>query len=117
MQAKLALVPFDMPEAETEIIGGPFIEYSGTPLAIFKLTRAMMLFTIPMFLVVVFMGGVSLSFPSIIWGVLKYVLLLVIIVLIRNTNPRLRIDQAVKLFWGPITILAVAAVILAFMGL
>jgi NADH-quinone oxidoreductase subunit H len=117
MQAKLALVPFDMPEAETELIGGPFIEYSGTPLAVFKLTRAMMLFTIPMFLVTLFMGGVVLGFPSAVWGILKYVALLVIIVLIRNTNPRLRIDQAVKLFWGPVTIMAVLAVVLAFLGI
>ncbi len=117
MQAKLALVPFDMPEAETELIGGPFIEYSGTPLALFKLTRAMMLFTIPMFLVTLFMGGVAPGFPSAVWGALKYVALLVVIILIRNTNPRLRIDQAVKLFWGPVTVLAVIAVVLAFLGL
>ncbi|NQT05970.1 MAG: NADH-quinone oxidoreductase subunit H [Candidatus Omnitrophica bacterium] len=116
MQAKLALVPFDMAEAETELIGGPIIEYSGTPLAIFKLTRASMLFTVPMFLVVIFMGGIVLSFPGIIWGILKYVLLLVIIVLIRNTNPRIRIDQAVKFFWGPVTVLAILAVVLAFIG-
>lgn len=117
MQAKLALVPFDMPEAETEIIGGTIIEYSGTPLAVYKLTRAMMLFTLPSFLVVLFMGGVALTFPSIIWGILKIVALLVIIVLIKNTNPRLRIDQAVKLFWGPMTALAILAVVLAFAGL
>jgi len=116
MQAKLALVPFDMAEAETELIGGPFIEYSGTPFAIFKVTKAMMLFTVPMFLVAIFMGGISFTFPSIIFGILKYVLLLVIIVLIRNTNPRLRIDQAVKLFWGPVMLLAIAAVILAVLG-
>lgn len=116
MQAKLALVPFDMPEAETELIGGPFIEYSGTPLAIFKLTKAMMLFVLPIFLVTIFMGGITLAFPSVIWGILKYVLLLVIIVLIRNTNPRIRIDQAVKFFWGPVTVLAILAVILALMG-
>jgi len=45
------------------------------------------------------------------------VLLLVIIVLIRNTNPRLRIDQAMKFFWGPVTGLAILAVILAFIGI
>ncbi len=116
MQAKLALVPFDMPEAETEIIGGPFIEYSGTPLAVFKLTKACMLFTLPIFLVIVFMGGINLAFPSVIFGILKYVLLLVIIVLIRNTNPRLRIDHAMKFFWGPVTALALLAVVLAFAG-
>ncbi|PJA61770.1 MAG: hypothetical protein CO162_04550, partial [bacterium (Candidatus Ratteibacteria) CG_4_9_14_3_um_filter_41_21] len=47
----------DAPEAETEIIAGPYIEYSGTPLAIYKLTRWMMLFVVPMFLVLIFMGG------------------------------------------------------------
>ncbi|MBL7069024.1 MAG: NADH-quinone oxidoreductase subunit H [Candidatus Omnitrophica bacterium] len=116
MQAKLALVPFDMPEAETELIGGPIIEYSGTVLAMYKLTRAMMLFTLPVFLVIIFIGGIELAFPAAIWGILKIVGLLVIIILIRNTNPRLRIDQAVKLFWGPITGLAVLAVVLAFLG-
>lgn len=93
MQAKLALVPFDMAEAETEIIAGPFIEYSGTPLAIYKLGRWMMLFVLPIFLVVMFMGGIVFQSWHILWGILKYVLLLVIIVLIRNTNPRVRIED------------------------
>lgn len=112
MQAKLGLVPFDMSEAETEISAGICIEYSGTPLAIFKLTRYMMLFVMPMFLVTAFMGGIY-TFA----GVFKYVILLVLIILIRNTNPRVRIDQAVKFFWGPMTVLAVIAVVLALSGL
>lgn len=117
MQAKLGLVPFDAPEAETEIIAGPYIEYSGTPLALYKLTRWMMLFVVPMFLVLIFMGGINFSGWHILWGILKYVLLLVIIVLMRNTNPRLRIDQAMKFFWGPVTGLAIIATILALLGL
>ncbi len=117
MQAKLSLVPFDMPEAETEIMSGAYIEYSGSALAMYKLTRAMMLFTVPMLLVIMFMGGIKLQGLSILWGILKYVALLVIIVLIRNTNPRIRIDQAVKFFWGPVTALATIGVVLAFMGL
>jgi len=117
MQAKLGLVPFDIAEAETEIMGGVFIDYSGTPLALFKLTKAMMLFSVPIFVAVLFMGGIVTGFPSIIWGALKYVLLLVLIVVIRNTNPRVRIDHAIRFFWGPITKLAVVAVILAFLGM
>jgi NADH-quinone oxidoreductase subunit H len=117
MQAKLALVPFDIPEAETEIIAGPYIEYSGAPLAVYKLTRWMMLFVVPIFLVIMFMGGIVFSGWHILWGILKYVLLLVLIILIRNTNPRLRIDQAIKFFWGPMTILAVMGIILAFLGI
>ncbi|GAG47056.1 unnamed protein product, partial [marine sediment metagenome] len=116
MQAKLGLVPFDIAEAETEIIGGPIIEYSGAPLAVFKLTKAMLLFTVPIFLIVAFMGGISVHGWSLLWGILKYVALLLIIVLIRNTNPRLRIDQALRFFWGHMTVLAVAAVVLALFG-
>ncbi|MBA7482346.1 NADH-quinone oxidoreductase subunit 8 [subsurface metagenome] len=116
MQAKLTLVPFDMPEAETEIMAGTYIEYSGVSLAVYKLTRAMMLFVLPMFLVTLFMGGIIFSGWHILWGILKYVLLLVIIVLIRNTAPRVRIDQAMKFFWGPMTGLAVLAIILALFG-
>jgi NADH-quinone oxidoreductase subunit H len=117
MQAKLTLVPFDIPEAETEIMGGVFIEYSGPPLAIFKLTRMMMLFTLPMVLVLVFLGGMHFQGWDILWSILKYVALLVLIILIRNTSPRVRIDQAMRFLWGPITIMGILAVILAFLGL
>jgi len=117
MQAKLTLVPFDIPEAEQEIMAGPYIEYSGPTLAVFKLTRQMMLFVMPIFLVVLFLGGITFSGWHILWGILKYVILLVIIVLIRNTNPRVRIDQAVKFFWGPMTLLAILAIVLALLGI
>jgi NADH-quinone oxidoreductase subunit H len=118
MQAKLTIVPFDMPEAETELSGGVFIEYSGPPLAMFKLTRAMMLFTMPVFLVVLFFGGVISGpgwQPKLIGFVLWFVLVAITIVL-RNTTPRVRIDQAVRFFWGPVSLLAALAVILAWLG-
>ena len=119
MQAKLGLVPFDVAEAETEIMGGAFVEYSGAPLAVFKLTKAMMLFTVPVFVIVMFMGGVDVSagIGPLVWGILKYVLLLVLIVLIRNTNPRVRVDQAVRFFWGKATALAVISIVFAFLGM
>jgi NADH-quinone oxidoreductase subunit H len=117
VQAKLTLVPFDAPEAETELTGGAYIEYSGPPLAIFKLTRAMMLFTMPMFLVTVFCGGISSGPVGLLLGIVKYVVLVVVIVLIRNTAPRVRIDQAMKFFWGPVTAVALVAVGLAVLGL
>lgn len=116
MQAKLTLVPFDLPEAETEIMGGVFVEYSGPPLAIYKLTRMMMLFTLPMVLVLLFWGGVQFEGWSILWSILKYVFFLVLITLIRNTNPRVRIDQAMRFLWGPMTFLAIVAIVLAILG-
>jgi NADH-quinone oxidoreductase subunit H len=118
-QAKLTLVPFDMPEAETELTGGAYVEYSGPPLAVFKLTRAMMLFTLPMFLVTVFCGGIAFDrgWAAIGLGALKYVGLVVVSVLIRNTAPRVRIDQAVRFFWGPVTAVALVAAGLALGGM
>jgi len=115
-QAKMTLVPFDIPEAEQEIMAGPYIEYSGAPLAVMKLTRAMMLFTVPVFLISVFWGGFSFDGWNILWSILKYVALLVIAVLIRNTNPRLRIDQAVRFLWGPVTVVAIIGMVLAVIG-
>ncbi len=112
-QAKLGMTPFDASEAEQEIMGGALIEYSGLPLAIFKLTRAVMLYTMPLLLIVLFMGK-DIS-PLFIIG--KYVLILVIMILIKNTNPRLRIDQAMRFFWGPVALLAAIAAVLSVFGL
>ena len=118
MQAKLTLVPFDMPEADTELSGGAYIEYSGPPLAMFKLTRAMMLFTMPVFLVVVFVGPVVVEdgWAAKLWGLLLWAALIIVIVVLHNTAPRLRIDQAMRWFWGPMTVLALVAATLAWAG-
>jgi NADH-quinone oxidoreductase subunit H len=89
-------------------MGGVYIEYSGILLAIFRLTKAMMMVVLPAFLLTVLWGGFN------IW---KYVVLLVLIILIRNTNPRVRIDQALRFFWGKMTALALLAVLLAVLGL
>ena len=117
MQAKLGLVPFDIPEAETELMSGPLVEYSGAPLAVFYLTRSMLLAVMPLFLITVFLGGIHLAFPDVLLTVVQYVVLLVLIVLVRNTNPRVRIDHAVKFFWYILTPAALVSLVLAYAGL
>ena len=113
MQAKLGFVPFDIAEAETELGSGVLMEYSGALLAVWKLTQAMLLVALPLFLVMVFLGGFGAS----VWaGLGKYVLILVLLILIKNTNPRMRIDQAMKFFWFYCGITLVAAIILATIG-
>jgi len=112
IQAKLTFVPFDIPEAEQEIMAGPYLEYSGVTLAVYKLTRAMMFFTLPIFLITVLWGG----FTN-LWVIPKLLLIIVLIVLIKNTNPRLRIDQALKFFWLGLGSLSIIGLILAFSGL
>jgi NADH-quinone oxidoreductase subunit H len=113
MQAKLCFVPFDMSDAEQELMAGTLIEYSGLPLAIFKLTKAVLLYTLPLFLIILFWG----KDLSPLFLIIKYIILLVVIILIKNTNPRLRIDQALRFFWGPLTLLAIIAIVLASLGL
>ena len=113
IQAKLGFVPFDIAEAETEIGSGILIEYSGPLLAVWKIMQAIMLVALPLFLVVVFFGGFAVN----LWaGIGEYVLILVLIILVKNTNPRVRIDQAMKFFWVYCGIGLVAAIILATVG-
>ncbi len=113
IQAKLGFVPFDIAEAETELGSGVLMEYSGALLAVWKLTQAMMLVALPLFLVMVFLGG----FTAGLWaGIGKYVLVLVLLILIKNTNPRVRIDQAMKFFWVYCGIALAVAVFLAIIG-
>ncbi|NQU74984.1 MAG: NADH-quinone oxidoreductase subunit H [Planctomycetes bacterium] len=117
MQAKLGQVPFDMAEAECEIQAGVYVEYSGPSLAMILMTRAMLGALMPLLLVAVFWDGL---YTGAWWGYLtfagKYLLLVVLVTLIRNTNPRLRIDQVMRFFWYRLTPVAVAALILAIVG-
>lgn len=117
LQGKLGFVPFDLAEAEGEIAGGAIIEYSGVLLGLFKLTKAILLIAGPLFLITLYMGGINISSASgIITGILKYILVLVLFILIKNTNPRLRIDQAMRLFWGYFTLLGIGGILLAVAG-
>jgi NADH-quinone oxidoreductase subunit H len=112
MPAKLGYVPFDIAEAEQELMAGVYTEYSGFALALFKLSKAMMLFLLPCFLITLFWGGFVTW-----WAILKLLLLVVLIILIKNTNPRLRVDQALKFFWVGLMPLAIIGIILAFFRL
>ncbi|MDP8314077.1 MAG: NADH-quinone oxidoreductase subunit H [Candidatus Celaenobacter antarcticus] len=117
LQAKMGMVPFDIAEAETEIVGGPLMEYSGPLLAFWKLAHYMMYVFLPMLLVILFCGGMSFaSFGTIMAGIGKYLLIVVLMILIRNTNPRVRIDSAINFFWKWASPLALIAVILAIIG-
>jgi NADH-quinone oxidoreductase subunit H len=116
VQAKLGFVPFDIAESETELASGVMIEYSGALLAVWQLMQAMMLVALPLFLVVVFLGGLGTSVLGVLGGIGKYVLVVVLVILIKNTNPRVRIDQAMRFFWCYCGTALVAAVILATLG-
>jgi NADH-quinone oxidoreductase subunit H len=111
-QAKLGFVPYDIPEAEQEIMAGPYIEYSGVTLAIYKVVRAMMLFLLPLFLISLLWGGFGNW-----WAIPKFLLIVVLIILMKNTNPRVKIDQALRFFWLGLGVLSVIGLVLAVYGL
>jgi len=116
IQAKMTLPPFHIPEAETELVEGPFMEYSGPPLAFWKLNHLMMYVTFPFLLILLFLGGFQLSGLGIFWSILKYLLIVVLMIIIKNTNPRIRIDTALHFFWKYATPISFAALILAVLG-
>jgi len=116
VQAKLGFVPFDIAESETEIASGVLIEYSGPMLAIWQIMQALALVALPLFLVILFLGGFGQGVAGWIAGLVKYIIVLVLIILIKNTNPRVRIDQAMKFFWVYCGITLVVAVVMATIG-
>ncbi len=110
-QAKLGLVPFDISEAETEIASGIFIEYSGPLLGFIRLTRQILFSVSPIFIIAVFLSkGRWISF------LIKYILLVIIFILIRNTNPRLKINQVIKFFWFIVFPISLISIVLAMLG-
>jgi NADH-quinone oxidoreductase subunit H len=117
MQAKLGFLPFDISEADTELIGGPLAEYSGVGLALFKLSRAMMFFFLPVFAVLLFLGPIQLTVLSILAFFVKLLAVLVLLILIKITHARLRLDQALDFFWKKIAVFGLIALVLALVGL
>ena len=117
IQAKLGLVPFDMAEAETEITHGSFIEYSGSAYAFIKLTKYIMLFILPVFLCTILLGGFRLDGINILWSVLKVLGIVLLLTIIRNTNPRVRIGQAMRFFFIWMNLIVIIAIVLILIGL
>jgi NADH-quinone oxidoreductase subunit H len=117
MQAKLGFLPFDISEAETELIGGPLAEYSGRGLALFKISRAMMFFFLPVLAVLLFLGPVQATLLSVISFIFKLLIVLVLLIVIKITHARLRLDQALRFFWIRMGVIGLIAVGLAVIGL
>jgi len=115
-QAKLGLVPFDMPEAEAELASGIYIEYSGPPYAMIRLAKYIMLFILPAFLVALLLNGMNPGI-NIVWFILKILGIVLLLTLIRNTNPRVKIKQASGFFLIWMNLLVVVAIVLIAFGL
>ncbi len=99
--AELNRTPFDLSEAESELVAGYFTEYSGMRWAMFALAEYSNLFTTSALAVTLFLGGWSgfAFLPGWVWFLLKTYLLVFVGIWIRWTLPRIRIDQLMDLGW------------------
>ncbi|MFA5191242.1 MAG: complex I subunit 1 family protein [Verrucomicrobiia bacterium] len=116
-QAFVQRVPFDISEAETELMEGPLMEYSGPKLALFKYAQMAKLVIYSALFVTLFVPwGSSLVFPLgwlVFWA--KVTGLVLFVTLVAATHARYRIDQAIRYFAG-LLVLALVALVLASYG-
>jgi NADH-quinone oxidoreductase subunit H len=105
-------VPFDLPEAETELVAGYFVEYSGIRFALFYLAEYFGMVVMSALAVTCFLGGYAGPFevPELpfIWFLLKLYVLLFFYIWVRATLPRYRYDQLMGLGWKVLIPLALA---------
>jgi formate hydrogenlyase subunit 4 len=116
-QAFVQRVPFDISEAETEIMEGPLMEYSGPKLALFKYAQMAKLIIYSALFVALFVPwGSGAAFPlnCLIFGI-KVLALVLLVTLVAATHARYRIDQAIRYF-AVLLAVAFVALILASYG-
>ncbi|GGD60513.1 NADH-quinone oxidoreductase subunit NuoH [Lacimicrobium alkaliphilum] len=93
-------LPFDLPEAETELTGGFHTEYSGIKFALFFLGEYLGIMLISMMATTLFLGGwLGPWLPPLVWFLLKTLLLICFFILLRASLPRPRYDQLLAFGW------------------
>jgi len=120
--------PFDLPEAESELVAGYHTEYSGMKFAYFYMAEYAHMVLVSSLVVILFFGGWLPPFPSVkalsflhvvpgfIWYLIKIMFFLYLYVWIRATFPRYRFDSLIRLVWKwliPLSLLNFLAVALA----
>ncbi|MBI1800469.1 MAG: NADH-quinone oxidoreductase subunit NuoH [Chloroflexi bacterium] len=117
--------PFDLPEAESEIIAGYHVEYSGIKFALYFLAEYINTFAISVFATTIFLGGWQGPYlpgwgallPDWLWFLLKSYAVVFVMIWMRGTLPRLRIDQLMNLAWKALVPLALVNLLLTGVGL
>ena len=105
--------PFDIPEAEQELVAGFNIEYSGMKFAMFFLAEFVNMFTVSAIAVTLFFGGWNGPIlPSWMWFLGKVLLVVLLLMMFRWTYPRLRVDQLMAFSWKVLVPITFANLIL-----
>lgn len=116
--AELNRAPFDLPEAESELVAGYHVEYSGFRFAFYMLAEYVYMIAMSALITTLFLGGWHapapfLEFiPGIIWFIIKFCFMFFFIIWLRGTLPRIRIDQLMGLGWKVLLPLSLANIFL-----
>jgi NADH-quinone oxidoreductase subunit H len=103
--AETSRAPFDLPEAEQELVAGYHTEYSGMRWGLFQMAEYVNMITLSGLAITLFLGGWhfpyyhGLDFLGPLWFVLKLAILLFLFIWLRTTLPRLRYDQLMSFGW------------------
>ncbi len=112
--AEIRRIPFDLPEAENELIAGYHTEYSGMRFALYFLGEYIGLVTLGSLVTVFFLGGWQGPFlPPIIWFSLKVLAVIFFMIWMRGTLPRLRYDQLMHLGWKVLIPISLVNIVIA----
>ena len=130
--AEVGRTPFDIYHAESEVVGGPFVEYSGAHWSVFFLAEYINTFAIAALVTLLFLGGWTWpwgaaalawlpSLPdvpwlapllSLIWFLIKVYAVILVVFWIRGTFPRLRIDQLMAFAWKAMVPISFYAIVI-----
>ncbi len=115
--SELNRTPFDLPEAESELVAGYHVEYSGFRFAFFMLAEYVYIFAMASLTTVLFLGGWNAPFgltfiPGIIWFILKFLVIVFFLYWVRATMPRIRVDQLMQFAWKVLLPLALFNILL-----
>ncbi|MDH5811495.1 MAG: complex I subunit 1 family protein [Candidatus Methanomethylicaceae archaeon] len=117
--AELELVPFDIPEAETEIVAGWLTEYGGRRLALFRLGKDLELVMASTLVASLYLGGAQPLFfiPPVLILIIKSVVVLLLISFVRALFARFRIDQMTSGMWTYLLPLMIVQILLVQLGI
>lgn len=111
--AEIKRIPFDLPEAENELVAGYHTEYSGMRFGLFFLGEYVMLIVLGGLVAAFFLGGWRGPFlPPLAWFIVKVLAVVFVMIWMRGTLPRLRYDQLMSLGWKvliPVSLLNIMA--------
>jgi NADH-quinone oxidoreductase subunit H len=116
MMAELERIPFDTPEADSELVTGWTTEYAGMAWGLLQFASYVKLTALSGVFVVLFLGGWQgpAFFPPVVWSLVKVAAVILILLLARGYYPRIRIDQLVRAGWGwliPLCIVNILALV------